>query len=1068
MKTILTSITRRVPAMMAAFTAMTAAFTHTVLPAIVLMAACAAHAWGDPLFSVQFGPKPGGGPVLQIGDEALAAAYDAAYIGTSPTWNMVTPTTGNNGPDVISATGLVDRNGGLMTIDFSTDQAVHIWGESPTFPDGTQGVYCNNMAWGPALGTTATLGWQISGLTPSAPFKLVVYGMNQHWGADVTVDTNGSGSLDVGDSTQAMATVGGHAYNNPAPIYFTGTVAADGIVRGRSVRFAGNPGAGFDAGMMGGFQLSLGAAPAATHDITASAETGGSISPVGVLTVAENATPTYTITADLGYDIDQVLVDNINNPAAVTSGTYMFDPVIANHTIKATFVAVPDKTITASTGDANGTISPSGDVPVQYKANQTFTITPNPTYVRDTVLVDDINDPAAVASGSYTFTNVTGNHTILATFAPVPPGMIPGVTIAGVSPNGQGGNRTAIHAVDNSGMSDAGSPTFAGGTHGNVAEDGSGAYMWQSYQSPGTTTWIKFDLGTSYFVDKIHVWNFNEGANIGSKSVNISYSADNVTYSTPVNYTFDAADGTSADPGKIYSLAGGGFTARYVKFDILSTIDIPTASWCAGGLSEVRFNSAPPPAATYDITSSAGTGGSINPDGVQTVAENATPTYTITADLGYDIAKVLVDGTNNPAAVASGTYTFDPVTADHTIEATFVAMPDKTITASTGDANGTISPSGPVAVQYKANQTFTITPNPGYLRYTVMVDGSNVPSAVDSGTYTFNNVTADHTIMATFVPVPPGMIPGVTVIAWGSDSHFPGNDRRAIHLVDNSGMSDAASPTFDGGFAGNQANAPTYPESQTIGYMWQGNKTPESGGPANCWLVFDLGASYPVDKIHVWNFNEPGGSLKSGAKSVDISYSADNVTYSTPVNYTFDIATGLTDYAGQIVTLADGGFNARYVRFDCLNSWGAWTDLAWDAVGLAEVRFNYASGAASNYATWAAAQTPPMTEGADHVGPDGLRNLLIYALAGLKTDHTNGSPGTLSGKTVSFLKRLEAFANGDVSYTIQASDDLGVTDPWHQVTATSNTATEITYLLPDGKPQTFARLVVTQGPYTGP
>ena len=48
---------------------------------------------------------------------------------------------------------------------------------------------------------------------------------------------------------------------------------------------------------------------------------------------------------------------------------------------------------------------------------------------------------------------------------------------------------------------------------------------------------------------------------------------------------------------------------------------------------------------TYNITASAGTGGAISPAGVTAVAENSTPTYTITPGIGYDVADVVLDGT---------------------------------------------------------------------------------------------------------------------------------------------------------------------------------------------------------------------------------------------------------------------------------------------------------------------------------------------------------------------------------------------------------------------------------------
>ncbi len=66
-------------------------------------------------------------------------------------------------------------------------------------------------------------------------------------------------------------------------------------------------------------------------------------------------------------------------------------------------------------------------------------------------------------------------------------------------------------------------------------------------------------------------------------------------------------------------------------------------------------------------------------------------------------------------------------------------------TAGTG---GTISPAGSVSVRRGQDQTFTITPDKGYAIADVKVDGKSV-GAVTS--YTFRNVTAGHTIQATFV-----------------------------------------------------------------------------------------------------------------------------------------------------------------------------------------------------------------------------------------------------------------------------------------------------------------------------
>ena len=75
-----------------------------------------------------------------------------------------------------------------------------------------------------------------------------------------------------------------------------------------------------------------------------------------------------------------------------------------------------------------------------------------------------------------------------------------------------------------------------------------------------------------------------------------------------------------------------------------------------------------PVAQKYTITATAGEGGSITPAGEVSVKEGASQTFTITASEGYAIADVLVDG-QSVGAVDS--YTFENVTANHTIAALF-------------------------------------------------------------------------------------------------------------------------------------------------------------------------------------------------------------------------------------------------------------------------------------------------------------------------------------------------------------------------------------------------------------
>jgi hypothetical protein len=144
----------------------------------------------------------------------------------------------------------------------------------------------------------------------------------------------------------------------------------------------------------------------------------------------------------------------------------------------------------------------------------------------------------------------------------------------------------------------------------------------------------------------------------------------------------------------------------------------------------------------YTITATAGANGSIDPSGDVTILEGDDQTFTITPDTNYVVEDVLVDDVSVGAVTE---YTFSNVTADHTIEASFELV-EYTITATAG-VGGSIDPAGDVLVAYGGNQTFTITPETGYLVSDVLVDEVSVGDVTE---YTFTNVMSDHTIEASF------------------------------------------------------------------------------------------------------------------------------------------------------------------------------------------------------------------------------------------------------------------------------------------------------------------------------
>jgi hypothetical protein len=160
---------------------------------------------------------------------------------------------------------------------------------------------------------------------------------------------------------------------------------------------------------------------------------------------------------------------------------------------------------------------------------------------------------------------------------------------------------------------------------------------------------------------------------------------------------------------------------------------------------------------SYTITATAGPGGTITPSGPVSVVTGCGATFAIAPDPCHAIADVVVDGVSQGPITS---YTFTGVTADHAIDATFAAL-TYTITVTAG-AGGSIAPTGPggvVTVPCGGSQAFAIAADPGFAVADVKVDGVS-QGAIAS--YTFTNVTADHTIAATFADV---QGPVVTVLA---------------------------------------------------------------------------------------------------------------------------------------------------------------------------------------------------------------------------------------------------------------------------------------------------------------
>jgi hypothetical protein len=448
-----------------------------------------------------------------------------------------------------------------------------------------------------------------------------------------------------------------------------------------------------------------------TYAITASTGAHGSVSPTGATAVNHGANQSYTITPDPGYKVADVLVDG-SSVGAIT--TYTFTNVTAAHTISATFM-VNTLIITASAG-ANGSISPSGGTEVNEGASQTYTITPDANYQVNAVLVDSSSVGTVT---TYTFSNVTANHTISVSFAPI------------------------TYAI-----------TASAGSHGSTSPSGSVAV------NQGSSRSFTITPDTGYRIADVLV----DGSSVGAVS---SYEFANVVAPHTISASFEedayaltvTKDGTgtgtvASSPAGINcgATCSGNFNAgASVTLNATPGTGSTFSGWsgsctgtgtCTVTMDQARSVTASFALNTYAITASAGANGGITPAGATTVNHGASHSYTITPDANYRVLDVTVDGSFVGAVT---NYTFTNVTGNHTIAATF-EMNGFTVTSSAA-AGGNISPAGPVNVYLNASQSFTITPGTGYHIADVLVDGSSV-GAVSS--YTFENVTDSHTISASF------------------------------------------------------------------------------------------------------------------------------------------------------------------------------------------------------------------------------------------------------------------------------------------------------------------------------
>jgi hypothetical protein len=238
---------------------------------------------------------------------------------------------------------------------------------------------------------------------------------------------------------------------------------------------------------------------------------------------------------------------------------------------------------------------------------------------------------------------------------------------------------------------------------------------------------------------------------------------------------------------------------------------------------------------------------------VATLADTAGP-HTVSVDVPAGSAtgdirmRIVLSWTDPP--VSFGTIT-DGEAEDYT-----VYIPGPTITATAG-VNGTITPEGVIQKSSGENQAFTITPDFGFFVADVLVDDVSVGQV---SSYTFSNISASHTIAATFSQY---MWPPISSydysLEWITNVNFGG--------IDNTTGADGYAD-YSGGTPANLSTGMSYPLSVGI--------EPSIDGDENVHAFFD------------WNsdgdFTDPGEEVvvatmvsTAGPHTVSVSVPIDAV-----------------------------------------------------------------------------------------------------------------------------------------------------------------------------------------------
>ena len=408
--------------------------------------------------------------------------------------------------------------------------------------------------------------------------------------------------------------------------------------------------------------------------VTATSGEGGAIDPTGTTLVKKGTSKTFNVVPATGYEVANVVVDGIDlGPIAY----YTFERVGTDHTISATFQKaqaggeIAIFSVLTTVAGEGGAVQPAGQTKVATGETVNVTFVPDEGYQLASVKVN--GRKVEVTDNTYALT-MDQNYAVTADFEAIPD--VPQVMFENDFES-VSGDKFPFHGWTVKGQDT--NSTWKQYTYYNWKSEGNDskhAYITNDWTGAQDEYLISPVVDLSATRDGVLTFDFAYGEyGIKNKTftATVEVSTDggktwNAIWNFQDSYTGQQASnyiisGSAEVPVPAeYNVAGVQFAFRYVHphEDTIGQLAIDNVKLMAVETGEA--------AQKYTIAATAGEGGSITPNGDVSVKEGASQTFAITADNGYEIADVLVDG-NSVGAVE--TYTFDEVKANHTISASF-------------------------------------------------------------------------------------------------------------------------------------------------------------------------------------------------------------------------------------------------------------------------------------------------------------------------------------------------------------------------------------------------------------